>query len=59
MSEKGDVGGLTVEKESLCLCMLYVSGAKTLTHTLDTYASTGLLEMAKESYIMYLEDKME
>ena len=38
--------------------MLYVSGAKTLTHTLETYSSTGLLEMASESYILYLEDEV-
>eukprot|EP00930_Biecheleria_cincta_P085858 TRINITY_DN75225_c0_g1_i1.p1 TRINITY_DN75225_c0_g1~~TRINITY_DN75225_c0_g1_i1.p1 ORF type:complete len:162 (+),score=16.46 TRINITY_DN75225_c0_g1_i1:2-487(+) len=40
---------------SLCMCLLYLEGARTLQNTLDTYQATGLFNMSAERFIVFLE----
>eukprot|EP00392_Amoebophrya_sp_AT5.2_P003254 g3259.t1 len=44
------------EGMSLGICLVYGNGARTFEHSLRTYKELGLLELAQERYVSFLED---
>ncbi|CAD7952136.1 unnamed protein product [Amoebophrya sp. A120] len=58
-AEMNDANSDKKSTSSLSLCMVYGNGARTFEHTLRTYKEMGLLDMAREKYLMFLEDADE
>ncbi|CAD7923071.1 unnamed protein product [Amoebophrya sp. A25] len=56
LAEHANALGQLREELSLSLCIVYGNGARSFEHALNTYEQTGLLFLAKEKFLTFLED---